>query len=58
MDVASIVALLEVATKLNGVLKNIKAQGEVDNPEVWNEVRQNHRAAVAAFEKSIAKDEL
>lgn len=56
MDVAAIVALLEIATKLNEVLKNIKAQGEVDNPEVWSEVRANYSDAVTAFEKSIAKE--
>lgn len=52
-NAASIALLTQTATGLNILVQRIRAQNEANQKEVWQEVRRDFGASLAAFEKSI-----
>lgn len=52
-NAASIALLTQTATGLNILVQRIRAQNEANQKEVWQEVRRDFAASLAAFEKSI-----
>jgi len=52
-NAASIALLTQTATGLNILVQRIRAQNEETAKQVWQEVRRDFGASLAAFEKSI-----
>lgn len=52
-NAAAIALLVQAGTRVNTLIQKVRAQSEADQQAVWDEVKRDFAASVAAFNASL-----